>query len=215
MTTRNAASMGTYGSTWESRGYSGVGPVESLIGTLDGRPAVICGNGYGVFEEFDQIRKLYDEKELVVFGVNDVGMYLDKLDHWVSLHADNLGAWKAVRWAMAKSGEKTLYHSATDRPFITHCWSNLTPCFALSGYFAMQIAWIMGCSRIILCGCPGMPMKRFFEAAPRGVFGYGGGDSNSDTGVREQVEKEMIRIPEFKKVVRSTRGWTRHFFGGI
>jgi len=213
VTNRNAASMGTYGSTWEAAGYCGRGPVESLIGTLRGRPAVVAGGAESVFYELDDV--LEKVPNAVIFGVNDVGMFLPRMDHWVSLHADNLGPWKAVRWMHGRSKEDVQYHSIDERPFLDHAWISLTPCFALSGYFAMQIAHIMGAGRIILCGCPGENRRRFFEGKPRVGFAYGSGIDGGSNGTRAQVEQEMKRLPDFKAKVRSMSGWTRDFFGGL
>jgi len=213
VTNRNAASMGTYGSTWEAAGYSGGGLVGDLVGTLQDRPAIVCGNADGVFDEARFALIKYPNA--VVFGVNDIGMYLDRLDHWVSLHTDNLGAWKAVRWLHPHAAEKTQYHAIDRRSFIDHVWTGLTPLFAVSGYFAMQIAHIMGASLIILCGCPGNRTRRFFEAEARADFEYGAGSAGSDKGVREQLIHEMQRLPDFKIKVRSLSGWTRDFFGSL
>ncbi len=205
--------MGTYGSTWEVGGYCGRGSVGELANSLTGRAAVVCGNAEHVFYEFEDTCKKLGHP--VVFGVNDVGMYLPRMDHWVSLHADNLGAWKAVRWQNAFSQEKTQYHSVTARPVVDHLWEGLTPLFCLSGYFAMQIAHIMGASPIVLCGCPGEAGPRFFESHARPDFGYGSGTAGGDSSIRTQLEHEMKRLPEFKAKVRSMSGWTREFFGSL
>jgi hypothetical protein len=213
MTVRNAESMGAYGATWEARGYCGQGNVAGLIGSLAGRPAIVCGGAKGVFEELERATALLDPYQPVFFAANDVGMYMDRLDHWVSLHMDNLGAWKNVRWLHHHGPEKTQYHAPDPRPFIDYVWQQLTPQMALSGYFAMQIAWIMGASLIVLCGCPGAQSPMFFNAKPRDTFGYGDGDQGADQGIRQQIEREMNRLPDFKRGVRSLSGWTMDYFG--
>lgn len=199
-------------SEWEARGYHGSGNVQELIGSIAGRSAIVCGNGAGVFEEFEQARSQIDDP--VVFAVNDVGIYLPLLHNWCSLHTDHLAPWRAVRWLNCKNIEVTKYHGVDYRPNVDYVWDRLTPCFALSGYFAMQLAWVMGADRIVLCGCPGDHTKRFFEAQPREDFGYGNHRSNGDQGVRQQLEHEMKRLPEFKAAVRSCSGWTKAYFGG-
>ncbi len=186
--------------------------MASLIGTLRGRPAVICGNADGVFDEVSIIEKL---KDPVIFAANDVGMFLPKVDHWVSLHTNNLGAWKQVRWLHPREQEFTKYHSIDPRPFVDYVWTGLTPLFALSGYFAMQIAHIMGAELIVLCGCPGNATRCFFHTKPRTDFFYGSGPDGSDKSIREQVENEMERLPAFKLKVRSMSGWTKEYFGGL
>ena len=213
MTVRHAESMGVYASTWQSRGYCGQGPVEALIGSLEGRSALVCGNGVGVFEECEHARSMLIDP--VVFAVNDCGMYLPRVDHWVSLHVDKLQAWRSVRWLESRPGEHLKCHSDTARPWLDYCWQQLTSQFCLSGYYAMQLAWIMGCDRIVLCGCPGDSTRRWFDREPRDDFGYGNGQAGSDHGVREQLDHEMERLPEFKAAVRSCSGWTKSYFGSI
>lgn len=215
MTVRNAESMGTFGSTWEHGGYSGKGNVAPLLGSLSGRGAIVCGNGVGVFDELKDAIERINDPDPVIFGCNDVGMYLPKMDHWVSLHPDNLAVWRSVRWLGPKSKEDLKLHSVDPRGFVDYTWEGLTPSFALSGYFAMQIAYLMGAEQIILCGCPGSAVNRFFEAEPRKTFSYGGGTTDADDGVREQLEREMDRLPEFKAKVRSMWGWTQGFFGPL
>jgi hypothetical protein len=202
--------MGTVGADWQACGYCGSGNVRSLIGSLRGRAAIVAGAADGVFDEVAAAMHIFDDP--VVIAANDVGMYLPRVDHWVSLHADNLGIWKAIRWL--HPGEyDTKYHSIDKRPFVDYVWSGLTPLFCLSGYFAMQIAWIMGAEPIVLAGCPGDGTRRFFEAKPRSDFKYGA-DPN-DGGSRDQLIHEMDRLPRFKATVRSMSGWTKEFFGGI
>jgi hypothetical protein len=213
MVTRNASSMPVLSSEWEARGYHGHGNVQELIGSIAGRSAIVCGNGAGVFEELDMARAALEEP--VIFGVNDCAMYLPKLDHFVSLHTDNLNAWRAVRWLNCQNIEVTKYHGVDARPGVDYVWDRLTPCFALSGYFAMQLAWVMGADRIVLCGCPGDQARRFFEWYPRADFGYGNHGSDTDKGVRDQLEHEMQRLPEFKAAVRSMSGWTASYFGSL
>lgn len=222
MTVRNAASMGTYGSDWQARGYAGKGNVGELLGSLTGRQAIICGGAAGVFEELAAAQAVLPEA--VIFAVNEVGMFLPKVDHWVSLHADNLWAWKVVRDRHPRSAERLKTHSETPRGWLDYVWEQLTPEFCLSGYFAMQLAWIMGADRIVLCGCPGDGTPRFFEArcreradshAPLDGFAYGQGTASSDVNIVAQVQREMERVSGFKDAVRSMSGWTREFFGSI
>jgi hypothetical protein len=213
MTTYSTPGMGSYGSIWQAKGYCGGGNVAGLLGSLAGRPALVAGNAARVFSDLQAAREKVTE-EPAIFAANDVGMYLPKLDHWVSLHADNLSAWKAVRWLHPQKQDAARLHSVRPAGGVEFIWECLTPVFALSGYFAMQIAWLMGCAPIILCGCPGAASRRFFEAVPREDFSYGGGTSGGDAGVRGQVVQEMRRLPEFKSAVRSMSGWTAEFFGG-
>lgn len=211
MTTRNAASMGSFGTSWAVRGYGGRGNVAGLIGSLRGRIAVVCGNAAGVFCEYQHLVRTLPLMETTIFAVNDVGVYLPRFDHWVSLHEDNLHTWKQTRWLHHRGEDDIKYHSVGQKPSVNYVWEELTPLFALSGYFAMQIAYIMGAEQIILAGCPGSKSQRFFECDPRSDFSYGSGEN--DASVRNQVIDEMERLPDFKKRVKSMSGWTGEYFG--
>lgn len=216
MTVRNASTMllkTESWATWEAHGYAGRGNVAGLVDSCKDRPALVCGGGADVFLDIDEA--LNRVKDPVIFAVNDIGMFLPKIDHWVSLHHKNMPAWKAVRWLHPSKWPETTYYHSTDYEgsTIDYCWENLTPVMALSGYFAMQIAWIMGCRPILLAGCPGTYSRRFFERERREGVGYGGGSTSSDDNIRNQLIQEMNRLPEFKAAVRSMSGWTREFFG--
>lgn len=187
---------------WEAHGYRGSGNVEGLIDSLQGRTAIVVGNG----ETFlDDLENAPGKNEAVIFAVNDVGMYLPTVHHWASLHGDKLKAWHQVR-AVDWPTEPWACHSDNPVYGCQYSWQ-LEPCFSLSGYFAMQISYLMGAERIILCGCPGDASLRFFDRIPRIDFDY------QRAGTREQLEKEMARLPEFKAKVRSMGGFTAEFFG--
>jgi hypothetical protein len=194
---------------WQAKGYSGSGNVEGLIDSLQSRTAIVAGNAKGVFEEVQSV----GIEEVVVFAVNDCGMYLPHMDHLVSLHTPKL-----IFWAMLRRDGSS--KSVGNIDFKTHgayvgngpdyIWEGLSPLMALSGYFAMQLAYLMGCERIILCGCPGDLTPRFWETGPRtDNFDY------QTDGVIQQLTQEMARLPEFKSKVRSMSGFTKEFFGGV
>lgn len=192
---------------WVCRGYRGSGQVESLFDSLLGRVAVVVGSGGSIEQIFEDVEKFPDA---VVFAVNDIGMYLPKVDHLVSLHSEKLIHWAGVR---NDGTSKPLFpkfttHTVRSHPAsINYHWEGLTPLMPLSGYFAMQVAWLMGAERIVLIGCPGDGTRRFFDAKPKP------GERYSEMGIRRQIEQEMTRIPEFKRAVRSTSGWTASYFG--
>ena len=203
-----ATSAGSFPHGWEHAGYTGSGNVESLLNSLRGRSALVCGSGQGVFEDF---KKIYDGSQ-VVFAVNDVGVYLPHVDHFLSLHAGKLKHWAALRAdESSKPVGNTEFKTHTghvEKAGIDYGWQSLCPLFALSGYFAMQVAYLMGCDPIVLLGCPGDLRPRFWETATVN-------QAYTQAGVLDQVTKEMARLPDFKKKVRSASGWTREFFGAL
>lgn len=213
----NAESFRDINAGWHYGGYSGSGNVESLLGSLQGRAAVVVGSGGTIGELLDQYELVRMKLKPVVFAVNDIGMYLPHVDHWLSLHNEKLRHWYGVKTCEERDHwERIKTHTALGATGNLHYyWHSLCPLFALSGYFAMQVAWLMGCRPIVLVGCPGDSTVRFFAKDPRKGFHYGHGNGPSDNGMKRQLLDEMERQPEFKHSVRSMSGWTREFFGGI
>jgi len=193
---------------WHYGGYEGDG-CEELLGTQKGKTALIFGNAITAHSDWAAVP---DRDNSIIFGVNDVGVYLPKIHHWVSLHPDKLEHWIALRKIDAFLWNN--FNSHTTRPVtgLTHVWKWLSPSFGLSGYAAMQIAYLMGFDKIILCGCPGDATKRFFDFNGRRECD---GFDYQKEGNLEQLTKEMKRVPEFKAKVRSMSGFTKEFFGGI
>lgn len=207
MTVRNAASMPVSSTDWTHRGFSGHQDMTDWFDVMANRTAIVCGNGAGVWDEY--LRACSTVLNPVVVAVNDIGMYLPKVDHWVSLHADAFPSWRSVRDMQERLPEQTRLHSGTPRGFLDAWWDRLTPQFPLSGYFAMQLCWIMGAERIVLCGCPGDASPLWYGPRTRGPFDYG---SNNLQGM---VVQEMEKRPEFKRAVCSMSGWTQSYFGGL
>lgn len=210
--------MGTYGASWIHRGYCGAGNVQGLLGSCTGRPALVCGNAASVFADVD--RAMTHVTNPLVFAVNDVGMYLPNVDHWVSLHGEKLPAWLAVRKQHWEHQVNRVFLHSAGRTCVDYTWDGLNPMLALSGYFAMQIAYLMGCAPILLCGCPGEPKRRWFEPRPRAnqmdtQFGYGGGPNQNDANIQAQFCAEFDRVPDLKSCVQSMSGWTQTYLGGV
>lgn len=191
---------------WECRGYFGNGSVESLFDTLRGRSAIVAGNGRGVFQEVEEVSR---HNNPVIFAANDVGMYLPRVDHFVSLHPTKLKSWVEIRrdkFSRPVGNLDFKVHSHGAPKLADYDWQDLTPLMSLSGYFAAQIAYLMGAQPIILCGCPGDASPRFWETKC---------SNEAYVNSQEQIRKEMTFKPEFKAVIRSVSGWSNGFFGGL
>jgi len=200
------------GSGWTYGGYSGRGNVAALLGSEAGRPALICGTARGVFDDMAAANERIEEP--LILAVNEFGLFSNEAHAWISLHVNHLEAWQPVRYHNRLP--PLPIHGPAPHRTITWAWDAMEPVrFGLSGYFALQVAYLMGCEPIILCGCPGSPAPRFYERDSRPDFGYGTGDSQNDEGIRHQLEREMTRLSEFKSRVRSQSGWTRDYFGGL
>ena len=196
-------------SWWEHKGYTGGGNVAGLLDSLSGRPAIIAGNARGVFEEVERARQHLGEM-VVTYGVNDVAVYLSRLDHMVSLHTTKLVLWAELRrdgYSRPTGNVNFQLHDAgLMGPHLWNQWKDLTPTMSLSGMFAAQIAYLMGCSPIVLCGCPTDGTPRFWELQS---------DNHDYTRSQKTIMDEMSFKPDFKAAVRSMSGWSREYFGSL
>ena len=190
--------------SWSRLGYSCLGNTEHLLGSCQGRTAIVCGNARGVFEEYDEVR----QPGFLIFAVNDVGCYLAHVDHWVSLHTPRLDHWIEVRRDPTSRPMGNLDFHVHDAGLYGlrtwYQWTGLTPLMALSGMFAAQVAYLMGCERIVLCGCPNDATPRFFELTCT---------NHAYVETQKQIKQEMAYKPEFKATIRSMSGFTRDYFG--
>lgn len=194
---------------WESKGYVGTGNVAGLLDSLSSRPAIVAGNAKGVFEEVERAMAALGPLA-VTYGANDVAVYLPSLQHMVSLHTPKLEHWAALRRDGYSKPTGNMDFQIHDdgrwgpRPW--HQWKDLTPTMALSGLFAAQIAYLMGCDPIVLCGCPTDSTPRFWEKTCT---------NNGYEKTQQQLIAEMGYKPDFKSRVRSMSGWSSWFFGGL
>lgn len=194
-------------SGWQAKGFNGLG-CGDLIDSIEG-PAIIMGSAKGVFEETSAARSALGRCYLA--AVNDAIVYAPHLDFALSLHTLKLDFWVGLRRDPTSVGYGNKDFQVHDGGLYGerewHQWTELTPVMAHSGMFAMQVCFLMGCAPIILAGCPEDATPRFWESEPRPEAYY--------KSVRRQVEAEMNRLPEFKRVVRSCSGWTQSFFGAF
>lgn len=201
-------------------GYSVSGPCRELLGSLTGWHALIVGNAEGCVKQAEAVRQGYalsfGAPPLMVFAVNDAATIMPRIDFMVSLHADKMPEWTKKRFEHFKRHTEFKTHTSfTALAQADFIWRIEPATFSLSGLFAAQIAYLMGCERIILCGCPGDGTKRWMDDAPRTDYQYGSGESAGDKRDRLQLVNEMNRVPEMKKRIRSMSGFTKEFFGGI
>jgi hypothetical protein len=194
---------------WEAKGYVGGGNVAELIDSAAGTPALVAGSARGVFDEVDRATSVFGGHPLT-FAANDVGVLLPRLDHFVSLHTARLDFWVAIRRDPTGSSYGNIDFRVHDgglygvRPW--YQWKELTPTMSLSGMFAAQIAYLMGCQPIVLCGCPNDDTPRFWETISR---------SKDYCKAQASIKQEMEYKPDFKNVVRAMSGWSKSFFGGM
>lgn len=189
---------------WEFRGIRGSGDAPSYLGKFKGN-LIILGGARCVWDDYLELKATGFDGS--VMAVNDVGMYFDgPLNHWVSMHANYLTHWVALR--KGHSMNEGLTHTRESYPGIHVAW-DIQNYGWTSGTFAAQVALCLGYDQIVLCGIPQDGTGRFMD--PPWMPGGEHNDANSKKAFRNIVEN----APELKQRVRSMSGWTREVFGAL
>ena len=192
-----------------------------LAGMYAGRDVLIIGCGRTVWQDLLEwpryqhgpMRKPYDasQPEIDIMAINEIGLYLPHVDHWVSMHDDVLRHLSEIRKRLALA--ETMLHS--DRPVgkDTHCYCcggivylRFVANMLNSGLLAVHIALLLGYDEILLAGIPADNEGNFYH--PPGVKGIHGVNR-----ARERWEMALQRIPAIAARVRSLSGWTRERLG--
>jgi hypothetical protein len=142
-----------------------------------------------------------------VIAVNSTGIVLDHVDHWISIHGDNLPGLLEQRIAAGRSLPGVLVgnflNGNHDKRAVR--WE-VCPYPGSSSMYAVRWALYWGYRRIVLCGVPltgdqTMKMDGSTEKICKGYFVY-----------RDGWEAMMKKLP-LTECVRSFSGWTREQFG--
>lgn len=192
---------------WFFRGIKGGGQPSKYLGKYSGR-LIVLGGARCVWDDFLEVKKQGVKADLM--AVNDVGLYCQlPLQHWVSMHPDNLQLWRSLVHTHAMDCSAVLHsNKANQGRWPIYDWQMYDP-GAYSGLFAAQVGLCLGYEQIILCGVPQDQSGRFFD--PPWVKGLTHGtDNTSKNAFRHAVHGN----PELKRCVRSMSGWTKELFGG-
>lgn len=144
-------------------------------------PLLIASTGWNLKEDMEKAPSIQ------VMAVNHAGIFLPRVDHWVTTHPEYLEAWKAARVAHLHALDlpKTMYitHSHRDADV---CWDIDGKIGRTSGLIAVVVALHLGYDPIILAGMP----------ADNGGHFYPGPAVNYGTPADERVWREIgTRFP--------------------
>ena len=211
--------------TWSVHGIEGYGEKPSLIGTCKG-PVIIVGCGRTVWDDLSTFSHRWP-----IMALNDIGLYLPIVHHWVSLHDDILICFHETRCRLKRPEAHSL-HSAygthtrrlemeaasnrilwpvqrTARADLNYAELNLwhlKPYCSISGVFAVFVALLLGYEHIVLAGIPADSSGGFYD--PPGRFGPHG----NNRYLRRWAET-LDLYPIVKERVRSLSGNTREWLG--
>ncbi len=190
---------------WTFRGIKGVGAsppsyLDSCKGNL-----IILGGSRCVWDDWLRLRDAGFSGSLM--AVNDIGQWIDGLNHWVSLHPANLRHWIELKRLHAMHSHNCLTHTQEPYEGIRVAWQ-IQPYGEQSGLFAIQVGLLLGFDRIMVCGIPMDHSGHFFD--PPWTDGVG---EHDDKCVKHSWRQTIDMNPIYKRSVRSMSGWTKEIFG--
>lgn len=168
--------------------------------------AVVLGGASCLFDDVAELRALLEPADHTVIAVNDAGFrWPGRIDHWATLHPEEL-AWRRARreryeyagrfttWTRTYPMGMEKFERLCDRT-LGDPWNQ-----GSSGFLGVGVAWTLGYRRIILCGVPmdgGGRLERMGGWVSHGTFRPAWKSAH----------------PALRAALRSMSGWTREQFG--
>ncbi|HKB54508.1 MAG TPA: hypothetical protein VKD22_10945 [Ramlibacter sp.] len=166
------------------------------------RPALALGAAACLPDDVAALREMADIDGWLVLAANDGGAWWPgRLDHWCSLHADEMAEREAKRKANGYPDGYRVWHGK-------HLPAGEALDGATSAFLAVAVAYHLGHRRIVLCGCP---MDRQGYAAPH--MHHGDGVWPYYATYQRTIPSQAKQHPWLMDCVRSMSGWTAKFFG--
>lgn len=175
--------------------------------------ALVIAGAAAALDEYRACLQVLPGVRAATFVVNDmIAEFPDRVDHAVTLHPTKLARWLKQRedsglspvgrtWAhQSTESSKKLFPAVSDE--LAGYWRCLSGYLSgSSGFFALQIALVLGFRKIVLCGVPMTKEAGHFKRQR---------EWDEALGFRAAWRP---RINELRPFVRSMSGWTLEQFG--
>lgn len=172
--------------------------VPVIAGTYRGIVRII-GGGSTMWADYFKSQEMFPGTDTI--AVNIAGMVIPDITHQFSWHPKQISAIKMFRraeWA----DDKSIVHSIGEGTNINHVW-NFNGATSVSGTTAIELAWLLGYRRIVLCGVPLDGNGYFYKPM-----------DNPD--IHDKYRKrEVFKVYEFfgPDTIRSFSGYTKQVLG--
>jgi hypothetical protein len=169
--------------------------IPDIAGTYSG-VCVIVGSGGGMWEDYAKIK----DEGFDIMGVNVGGQFIPSLTHLFSWHCQQISAISKFRKAEFH-GKEFLTHSVRAYDGIDYVWY-LSGGASMSGISAIDLCWLLGYRKIILCG------------VPMDDSGYFYGRAKNPEVCDKYRQEEVLRLKQkFGDNVKSLSGYTKEIYG--
>lgn len=151
-----------------------------------------------MWADYAESKKQFDGTDIIC--VNMAGMVIPEAKHLFSWHKKQISAikeWRRAEWADCKA----IVHSVERYGNVDVAW-HFNGNTSVSGLSCIDLAWLLGYRKIILCGVPMDGNGYFYKP-----------NDNPDMHDRFR-HKEVRRLKEiFQNSVSSFSGYTKEVFG--
>ncbi len=165
--------------------------------------AIVIGGAACVWDDLDAARKLFEPD--IVVAINVIGIEIEGIDHWVSLHPAKLPRWLAARRQKGYA-DPVMWSHVEQRK-----WKDpierrvLDKMRGTSSLFGVWVAQKEGCDRVVGCGMPMTMEPEFYD----GMEGHKWPPGQVEI-YRKAWQDEAV---ELRKFFRSMGGWTAELLG--
>jgi hypothetical protein len=133
---------------------------QALVNKYAGKTLIVIAGGRTVWTDFQRFTGNNWHSQWDVMAVNDVGMFYDRhLEHWYSLHGDQIPEWSVVREFHFPAAKYR--HSTKGRDPSCIGWP--VPTIGSGAYAAANVGLCLGYDLIVLCGAPLDDGGHFFD----------------------------------------------------
>lgn len=186
--------------------------IDALDGKHTGRACLVVGSAPSVLEEYAEAREHCPDA--IVIAVNDAARVVSA-DYLASLHHELMGAFrkKSLNKEVVTISPQAPLSNADVDVWFTDCNSGAT-----SAYAAVKMARKMGCTPIIMVGCPMDGGGGYVKQADwkdvtvtRERFGHAADVSRQIARYKEELKRHAAE--EDVSMVRSMSGYSAGVFG--
>ncbi len=153
---------------------------------------LILGGAHCVFEDIEASQELFLPDAII--AINDIGIYVEEVDHWCTMHPDKMSVWAKQRedHGFVKPKLWTATHLSTEGFTSINSRGG-------GGILGVNLAKFLNASKIVLAGIPMTQNANF---------------NRKHGWIEATLYRQFWRGEKsYPKWVRSMSGWTKEMYG--
>lgn len=169
------------------------------------RTALVVGGAECVWEDLDKVSGLF--KPDLIIAVNDIGLWLTHIDHWVSYHHSQLFRWAQQRLDSGLPPPSSYWTNPANfktSPYPDGFFKTIKTEGGSSGWMATAVALQKEKCKVVLAGVPMVPAMRHFNDKQKGKPWVDG---------KNYLSHWKTHSVKYAQAIRSMSGFTKELFG--